>query len=201
MQIESLANRVLAYMNAFPQVKNCRFYGSLANGSFDNYSDIDLEIDVSGLDNGQFLLEIPTLISQRFPVIFFDFAPSLAPEKYVVSVAIDTENPFGIVDISCAAQPHCRTVSKQDLVARNDSYCHILKLFAINLKHFIRRADCLGDIQRMYQKVFRTNDYIRNPQEMLADVYRWLKENASEKQEAYVRALEPYIKEAYPFDH
>lgn len=198
MQIEILANRVFAYMNAFPQVKTCHLYGSLENGSFDNYSDIDLEIDVSGLDNGQFLLEIPDLIAQQFPVIFFDFAPSLAPEQYVVSVAIDTENPFGIVDISCAAQPHCRTVSRQDLIARNDPYCHFLKLFTINLKHSIRRTDCLGDIERMYQKVFCANDYTRSQQEMLADVYRWLRENVSEKQEAYVRALEPYLKEVHP---
>lgn len=198
MQIEILANQVSAYLSALPQVKNCRFYGSLANGSFDGYSDIDVEIDVSGLDNGQFLLEIPDFISRQFPVIFFDFAPSLAPEKYVVSVAIDTENPFGIVDISCAAQPHFRTVSKQDFIARNDPYCHILKLFVINLKHCIRQADCLGDIQRMYQKVYRANTHPRSRQEMLADVYHWLKENVSEKQEAYVRALEPYMKEVHP---
>lgn len=198
MQIEILANQVSAYLGALPQVKNCRFYGSLANGSFDGYSDIDVEIDVSGLDNGQFLLEIPTLISQRFPVVFFDFAPSLAPEKYVVSVAIDTENPFGIVDISCAAQPHCRTVSRQDLKAKNDPYCHILKLFTMNLKHFSRGMDCLQDIEKMYRKVFSSSSSALSREEMLLEVYRWIRENASEKQKAYVRALEPYLKEVHP---
>ncbi len=201
MRLDLLADQVSAYLNALPQVQGCRLYGSLKSGAFDKYSDIDLEVDVSGLDNGRFALQIPALLSQRFPVAFFDFAPSLAPEKYIVSAAVDPENPFGIIDLSCAANPHCRTVSREELSRQNDPYSHILKLFVINLKHFIRGADCRRDMERMYRKVFPASVPALSQTEMLLEVYRWLRENAGEKQEAYVRALEPYVKEAAPFDH
>ena len=196
MQIEVLGNQISAYLNALPQVKGCRFYGSLESGTFDEYSDIDLEVDVSGLDNGRFALQIPALLARKFPIVFFDFAPSLAPEKYVVSVAIDTENPFGIIDLSCAAAPHCRTVSREELERQNDPLSHLLKLFTINLKHLIRGADCRRDIAKLYRKAFPASGREPEPEACLAEVFRLLAARADGRREIYVRALRPYAERA-----
>ena len=154
MLLKESAENICDYLKTLPQVKRCALSGSLCRGNFDKYSDIDIEIDVSGTDNGQFVMEIPDLLSNKFQVIYYDYAAGLAPDKYVVSIAIDEDNPFMLADICCCAAPHCTSVSKQDLNRINNKFDHILKLFTINLKHYIRGADCCKDIQKMYKKLF-----------------------------------------------
>ena len=58
-----------------------------------------------------------------------------------IPVAMDTENPFWVVDITCTANPHCTAVTKRELSALNNLYDHTLKLFTANLKHYIRGTD------------------------------------------------------------
>ncbi len=75
-------------------IKNCMIYGSLSTNSYDEYSDIDLEVDVSGTDNSLFIQRIPEILGAHYHIIFFDYTLSLAPHDYMVSVAIPNKNPF-----------------------------------------------------------------------------------------------------------
>ena len=193
MLIEEFAEDICNYLITLPQVKQCCLYGSLSNNCFDKYSDIDVEIDVSGIDNGKFIMEIPRLLSNKYNVIFYDYAPSLVPEKYVVSIAINEQNPFMIVDISCIADPHCESVLKQDLLKLNNLYDHTLKLFSANLKHYIRGEDCYIAIQKMYKKLFPLDASFCSEDEMLNKVYNWIKENAEERHMTYIKSYEKYI--------
>ena len=191
MLLKESAEYICDYLKTLPQVQRCALSGSLCRGNFDKYSDIDIEIDVSGTDNGQFVMEIPDLLSNKFQVIYYDYAAGLAPDKYVVSIAIDEDNPFMLADICCCAAPHCTSVSKQDLNRINNKFDHILKLFTINLKHYIRGADCCKDIQKMYKKLFDDSVCLAN-EEMLGRVYRWIKENAEERHERYIKSYKRY---------
>ena len=106
MELIDYANELCSFLASIPEIKHCFLYGSLSKGTDDEYSDIDIEIDVSGIDNGMFLTKVSNILSQKYQVVFIDYAPSLAPEKYVVSAAISTFNPFMVVDICCVANPH-----------------------------------------------------------------------------------------------
>ena len=192
MFCKEFAENICDYLKTLPYVKGCCLSGSLYSGNYDKYSDVDIEIDVSGTDNGQFVIEIPNLLSNKFHVIFYDYASGLAPDKYVVSIAIDEDNPFMLVDICCSAQPHCTSVLKQDLSRLNNNYDHLLKLFTINLKHYIRGTDCYEDIQKMYKKLFGNTAFC-GKEEMLRKVYGWLKENAEERHERYIKSYKRYI--------
>ena len=193
MLLEEFARDICDYFETLPQVKQCRLYGSLSRKTFDKYSDIDLELDVSGIDNGRFLLELPNLLSKKIQIIFYDYAPSLAPEKYVVSVATKEENPFMLVDISCVATPHFSTVTKQELRSRNNQYDHMTKLFCTNLKHYLRGLACDSEIQKMYKKLFLSETFPFSKKAMLEQVYAWLKNNADEKHAAYIQSFERYL--------
>lgn len=192
MQILEYAQEIIRYLYTLPNVKACRLYGSLAGNTFDAYSDIDIELDVSGADNGQYLLRLPALVGKHFPVVFYDYSPSLAPEKYVVSIATDSQNPFQIIDIACTARPHCKSVSADTLRAQNDPYAHILKLFTANLKHFLRGKNVCADVQRMHQKIFGAPS-LTDEKEMLEKTYKWLKTHAQKRQQPYVCALKKYL--------
>lgn len=46
MWIDELVKDVCSYLKTFPQVKDCCLYDSISKNDYDNYSDIDIEIDV-----------------------------------------------------------------------------------------------------------------------------------------------------------
>lgn len=190
--IKSFANEVCDFLRSLPEVKSCGLYGSVSTDTYDEYSDIDIEIDVSGVDNGLFATRIPDILSEKFDMVFYDFAPSLAPDKYVVSLAFNTDNPFMMVDVACTANPHCDTVSKQQLSSLNNLYDHTLKVFVANLKHFLRGVDCYDDISRMYGRIFRNND-VYDEGQMLNAVYVWLQENAEPRYVEYIALFEDYM--------
>ncbi|MGI5893513.1 MAG: hypothetical protein ACOX6P_02865 [Candidatus Merdivicinus sp.] len=186
MQIQELAARISDYLETLPQVCSHSFYGSLQYGNYDQYSDLDIQIDVSGIDNSRFLLELPGLLSKQFSVIFYDYAPSLAPQKYLVTVAVDSQNPFLYMDFACIATPHFETVSRQDLQKQNNPYDHMLKLFVANLKHWLRGADCRADIEKLYLKVFPSDQMPDSESVCLQNVYFWLRNHALPKYLPYL---------------
>ncbi len=190
--IVEFAQEVCNFLKSLPEVKSCELYGSLSLGTFDEYSDIDIEIDVSGADNGVFVTKIPEIMSAEYDVIFFDYAPSLAPDKYLVSVGVKNGNPFTVIDIACIAAPHCGTVSRRQLSMLNNKYDHTLKLFTANLKHFLRGADCYDDILKMYSRIFSEKE-VCDEEQMLNSVYDWLKENAEERHREHIDLFENYI--------
>lgn len=193
MPLLPIAQQVCAHLLHQPEILRCTLYGSLQNGTADRYSDIDIEIDVSGIDNGQYLFALPAIVAQKFPVLFSDYAPSLAPEKYVVSLAISAENPFLLLDIACSATPHCPSVTRQALSARNDPFTHLLKLFTANLKHFLRGTDCRRDVTRMAARCPGVDTSGSDARGLLLDTYGYLRENAAPEYRAYLSALAPHL--------
>ena len=177
--LPEFAGHVTEMLGTIYGVKKCTLYGIIAAGNYDEMSDADIEIDVSGKDNGLFALKLPLMLKKRMPVYWFDFAPSLAPEKYVVSMALDENDPFRVVDVCVVADPHCTTVTKQVLTERNDSVSHTFKLWTANLKHYARGAECRGDIEKMAKKL--DIDVSLSSAEILSAVLAWLEENAPEE--------------------
>ncbi len=154
------ANGLMDWLAALRSVRSVQLYGSFAAGTADALSDLDLAVTVSG-DNGAFLLELPGRLAGFSPVLFADFAPSLAPEKYVLSVCLWPDMPFLLVDFTIRAEPHCPSVTRAMLMEANDSDAHLCKLFCANLKHFLRESAvpggtlaCSGDIRKMWRKLY-----------------------------------------------
>ena len=171
------ANMIISVLKEIPVVKKCDIYGSLATNTHDDLADIDIKIDVSGHDNGQFMLELVDLLKGKLSIYYSDYAPSLIPDKYIVSIAIDKNNPFLIVDLCCSAEPHCTTVTKQQVIGKNDKYTHMLKLWTANLKHYVRGCECYDDIVRMARKIEVEDIETKDEVELLEDTLCWLEEN------------------------
>lgn len=184
----STAENVMNILHSLPQVKCCKLCGSLANGTYNELSDIDIEIDVSGYDNGQFMMKLENLLSSKLNIIFSDYASSLISDKYIVSLAIDEENPFLILDLFCTAEPHCTTVTKQQAMSANDFYTHMLKLWVANLKHHSCGQDCYDDIFRMASKLRISDIDIKSELKLLKSVLLWIESNTNTKKEKYVQS-------------
>ncbi len=187
--LKEKANEIICLLDKLPGVKKCTIYGSIAKGTYDELSDIDIEIDVSGYDNGKFMLELPHLLKDKLDIYYVDYAPSLVPDKYIVSIAIDKENPFLIIDLCITATPHCTAVTKEEVMEKNGKYTHMLKLWTANLKHYVRGKECRKDILKMAKKITAEAADDKGEAEMLAETLHWLEANAKYGLEGYVKSL------------
>ncbi len=168
-------NELMEILRQLPGVTGCHLYGSLKNHAADQYSDIDLEIDLADADPGQFILQLPNLLAAHTKILYADYAPSMAPDKYIVSVGLDETNPFLIADLCCSGGVRPSSVSTNQLKARNDPAIHLLKLWIANCKHHRREQDCRKDILRMAAKIGLTAP--KSNEKMLEDVLCWLEEH------------------------
>lgn len=182
------ADEVMAHLTALPQVQKVTLYGSVAAGTYDVLSDIDIEVDVSGYDNGRFALDLPALLSGRLPILYADYAPSLAPDKYIVTLSIDEQNPFLTVDLDCVAVPHCSNVLRQELSSRNTLPTHTLKVWTANLKHFCRGIPCRRDIERMAGRLGIEDIPHKSELTILGEVLHWLEVHSNAELGTYLQS-------------
>ena len=189
------ADEIITVLNEIPVVQKCTVYGSLATDTYDELSDIDIKIDVSGYDNGQFMLELVELLRDKMQIYYFDYAPSLVPDQYIVSIAIDKNNPFLIVDLCCYAEPHCTTVTKQQVLGKNEKYSHMLKLWTANLKHCVRGNECYDDIVRMAKRVSIEDIDSKDEMELLNETLCWLEGNIENELAEFVESCRRYFEE------
>lgn len=187
------ADHIMHILSDIPGIKNCTLYGSLSSGNYDELSDIDIEIYVSDRDNGVFALELPDMLRERMPVYYADYAPSLAPEKYVVSIAFDETNPFRMADICVKGEPHFSTVTRRQLADRNDMFTHTLKLLTANLKHHLRGADCRGDIVKMASRLGIPEIADKSDAALLSDTLEWLESNVPEHLRTFLTAFRKHF--------
>ena len=186
--LRDIANDIIDFLNEISSVKKCSIYGSLLTDTQDELSDIDIEVDVSGYDNGEFMLKLVELLKEKFCIYYSDYAPSLIPDKYVVSIAIDKDNPFLLVDLCCIAEPHCTTVTKQQVLKKNTKYTHILKLWTANLKHYARGNECYDDIIRMAQKLAFEDIDTKDEAKILEKTLCWLEGNVENELYEFVNS-------------
>ncbi|MBQ9767702.1 MAG: hypothetical protein IJW37_06335 [Lachnospiraceae bacterium] len=184
--VKRRADELMEILTDLPMVKSCKIYGSLATNTHDELSDIDIELDVSGCDNGQFMLELTDLLKDKLTVYYSDYAPSLVPEKYIVSIAIDETNPFLIVDLCCSATPHCTSVTKQQVREKNHNFSHMLKLWTANLKHYVRGTECRQDIVRMVGKLGIEDVEAKDEASLLEETLCWLESKVDEDLDKFI---------------
>lgn len=184
--LKKKAYEIINILQDIPEVKKCTLYGSLVTDAHDELSDIDIKVDVSGYDNGQFMLSIADILKDKMSVYYCDYAPSFVPEKYIVSLGIDEENPFLLLDLCCCAEPHCTTVTKQHVMAKNDKFTHTLKVWTANLKHYVRGNECYDDIVRMARRLDIEEIEVMGEVELLETVLCWMEDNKTDELERII---------------
>ncbi len=140
-----IANQVLTLFRAQPEVREAVLRGSLANGTPDEYSDIDVTVDVSGHNNGQFIYKAIELMHSNFDVCFHDINSSMVPEWYILNFYLNGVPPFWQVDLAIDAQPHCTSFGREDISSVQDPVGHLLKLWVVCAKHLARDPELNQD--------------------------------------------------------
>ena len=109
---DEILSRIQTFFDSCPEIRAHHLHGSLSTGNNDRYSDIDIKIDVSGYDNGEFMLRLPGLLSEHFEINYIAHAPLFIPDLYLVTIHFADTDVFHFIDIECLARPHVQTVQK-----------------------------------------------------------------------------------------
>lgn len=142
-----IAHNLIEYLQGQQSINSCTIHGSLSNGMADEYSDIDLQVDVSGHDNGKMTLMLPYIVAKHFPIAYVAFAPKFAPDLYWVSLAISQTSIFHFIDIECLATPHVLSLQKEDIRRITNWTSLYTKLLIGCLKNYMRQKDCSVELQ------------------------------------------------------
>lgn len=178
------AQEVIRYLSKDEKVSEVCLKGSLADDTFDEYSDIDISVDVSGHDNGVYAINLPDFLSEKYNISFYDWNPSLLPNKYVLTFAFNKLPVFWLVDIECTAIPHVPSVPWVSV----EMAPHLLKLWVANAKYYLRGVDGIElEIYKLAKRVMHEEDIvINNTETLMLQVLEEIKAIASPKCYRYI---------------
>jgi predicted nucleotidyltransferase len=156
-------------------IENIKLVGSISENKSDEYSDIDIELKDhkrSPVENINIALNF---LSEKYNVLFSDWAKSLLPEKYVLSVFLKQKNIFSYIDLSCYQDINFPDVARDRLP--QDKVYHIFKLWICNAKQEIRQRHDRNLIDSLYSKFYDINDSTPNSKKF-EKILDWLHKNS-----------------------
>lgn len=153
------------------EINEIRLVGSLSENNFDNFSDIDIllkDTKRSPVENINLALKT---IQSNLDVIFSDWAKSLLPEKYVLSIFLKQENIFWYIDLSCYRDKNFQDTCRESLP--QDKIYHMFKLWICNAKQEVRKREERNNIDIVYLRIFHDSDSV-SKKEKYAKILDWL---------------------------
>lgn len=130
--------------------------GSRSEGHADCYSDVDLVVNVHNIKPDMALLKITEFMTKTYCPLWTDYANSLMPKKFLVSMFIDCENPFCFLDIGIYNN---EIISYDQRDFENDKWVHLTKLWIMNFKYYLRKDNCSPQLLKKMMKKANINDY------------------------------------------
>lgn len=132
-------NNIINTINTINFVSDVKISGSLHNSTNDHFSDIDLTVSIKNIPADKALLQITETLEHEYKPLWKDFARSLMPQKFLVSMFFNCDNPFSFIDIGIFNNSN--DFSFDPNLFTNDKWIHLTKLWIMNFKYFIRRSD------------------------------------------------------------
>ena len=110
--------------------------GSHSEGHADFYSDVDLVVNIQNIKPDIALLKVTEYMKMTYSPLWVDYANSLMPSKFLVSMFINCENPFCFLDIGIYNH---EVINYNPKRFENDKWVHLTKLWIMNFKYYLRK--------------------------------------------------------------
>jgi len=188
-----IAQRIVNEIAESPCIKRAWLRGSLAEGSEDEYSDIDIGVEGCGGGSREVAGEIIGYMNRSFDVLFYDWAGSLLPADCVITFFVANLPLHWHIDFGMAVPENRRTLQPTDIEYVFPE--HYLKLWVIYSKHLMRKsAGHREEIAKFASRVFDSEiDAAVAPEDMMGDVLRLLKKQAEGRYEHFFLDCEQFF--------
>ena len=137
-----LAEHVVAILRRAPHVSRVEYHGSLAGGSADRYSDIDLAVHVQDISDRAFALALPTLFQPIGPCLVEGWGVGFLPDTYIRTFYFAGYPLFWHIDIGCLSDQH---VDGSD-IKNTYHWPQIFKMWIAVVRDMLRGVDCVGEL-------------------------------------------------------
>jgi predicted nucleotidyltransferase len=135
---EGLTQQLIEHLNGLDFITRIDVIGSCVEQTSDAYSDVDLLLTIKDVTPDIALFEVTESVKAKFQPVWYDFANSLMPDKFLVSTFIGGDNPFAFYDVSILNSDKNLVYDKTQF--ENDQWIHLMKLWVMNFKYMMRDA-------------------------------------------------------------
>lgn len=135
---EGLTQQLIEHLNGLDFITRIDVIGSRVEQTSDAYSDVDLLLTIKDVTPDIALFEVTESVKAKFQPVWYDFANSLMPDKFLVSTFIGGDNPFAFYDVSILNSDKNLVYDKTQF--ENDQWVHLMKLWVMNFKYMMRDA-------------------------------------------------------------
>ncbi|MBN1592753.1 MAG: nucleotidyltransferase domain-containing protein [Candidatus Coatesbacteria bacterium] len=148
-----LAKTIIETLESSGKFRSVELIGSVADGTQDEYSDIDLLIQDDSRPPYENVELASTIIEASLGLLLRDWARSLIPDKYLINQFLPGVPIFWWIDIGCLSSPEYDDLSPFEIDW--DLNEHFAKLIMMSAKHYLR-----GDLDRLcirqiHRRLFR----------------------------------------------
>ncbi|MGG4128787.1 hypothetical protein ABEW19_10975 [Paenibacillus illinoisensis] len=135
---EGLTQQLIEHLNGLDFITRIDVIGSRVEQTSDAYSDVDLLLTIKDVTPDIALFEVTESVKAKFQPVWYDFANSLMPDKFLVSTFIGGDNPFAFYDVGILNSDKNLVYDKTQF--ENDQWIHLMKLWVMNFKYMMRNA-------------------------------------------------------------
>ena len=167
---KQIAKDVVQILSASGKFESIILDGSLKLDSWDEISDIDIVVEEKRRSTFENVMAALDEIRKQKEIVFYDWAKSLLPEKYLLSIYLKGIPVFWFVDIACYKDSRYRDISKEEIP--QDYAEHLLKLWICNIKHEIRKNQERNKIDIAYQRLFHLSGEGVTAKEKLMKIWK-----------------------------
>lgn len=135
---EALTEQLIDHLKGLAFITRIDVIGSRVEQTSDVYSDVDLLLTIKDSTPDNALYEVTESVKAKFQPAWYDFANSLMPDKFLISIFIGGDNPFTFYDIGILNSD--RNLVYDKTLFENDHSIHLMKLWVMNYKYMMRGA-------------------------------------------------------------
>jgi hypothetical protein len=135
---EGLTQQLIEHLNGLDFITRIDVIGSRVEQTSDAYSDVDFLLTIKDVTPDIALFEVTESVKAKFQPVWYDFANSLMPDKFLVSTFIGGDNPFAFYDLGILNSDKNLVYDKTQF--ENDQWIHLMKLWVMNFKYMMRNA-------------------------------------------------------------
>jgi hypothetical protein len=150
MNQKIIADRVVQTLTKSGQFDGVVLIGSIADGKYDDLSDIDIIVQCSSRSPWDNVTLASGIVEEEHGCLLQDWAGSLIPNKYLISHYLPNCSIMWWLDIGCMPDEGYGKIARSDIHVNRD--IHMAKLLIMNAKHFIRETNSRLRIWELFEK-------------------------------------------------
>jgi len=135
---EDLTEQLIGHLKGLDFITRIDVVGSRVEQTADVYSDVDLLLTINDIPPDIALYKLTESVKAKFQPVWYDFANSLMPDKFLVSAFIGGDNPFAFYDVGILNSD--KELIYDKTMFENDYWIHLTKLWVMNYKYMMRDA-------------------------------------------------------------